>query len=362
MSEALDRFLGERVERGEIPGAAYAVAGDAGILDEGSAGLAVAVPERVAASPDTIYDLASLTKPLATSFLYLLLREELSLPPGMPVRRLIPELDRMDKRGILLEHLLTHTSGLPDWIPFYLRGSTLDEYLSQLTDRPLEAPPGGRVIYSCAGYITLAAVLQRAATEGLQLLADRFIIRPLGLRDTGFLPPGEKLGRVAATEDSCEYERTMAGKPAEGYGGFRKGVIRGEVHDQNAWVLGGVSGNAGLFSTARETALLALEYLGAGRGLLDGQALDLARTDRTPGREEARSFAFRLNLRGETAGGPDLSPRAFGHNGFTGTSVWIDPVPRRVHVLLTNRVHPAVSDKVDMLALRRRFHSIASAL
>jgi CubicO group peptidase (beta-lactamase class C family) len=183
------------------------------------------------------------------------------------------------------------------------------------------------------------------------------------LSATTFNPSGELRRRVAATEESCKYERRLAGAEADRYTGWRAGVIRGEVHDQNAWVLGGVAGNAGLFSTARETAMIAMEYLGeraAAKGLLGDEAIRLAQQDQTPGLNEARTFAFRIALPGETAAGPALPPAAFGHNGFTGTSVWIDPERLRVYVLLTNRVHPVASDSVDMLALRRRFHSLAS--
>ncbi|MGH9868392.1 MAG: serine hydrolase domain-containing protein [Candidatus Polarisedimenticolia bacterium] len=366
MSRPLDSFLDERIDRGDIPGGVYAVAGPEGILDEGARGLAVTGDAPVTATLDTIYDLASLTKPLVTSLLYLALSEELGLPAGTPVRRLVPAMDRNDKRDITLHHLLTHTSGLPDWLPLYLRGRTMDEYLRQIGEVAPVAGPGARVIYSDLGYILLGEVLARAATATLDELAHHQIASRLGLRATAFRPPAAWGARVAATEDSCHYERTLsrdvAGERAAGYDGFRRGVIRGEVHDQNAWAVGGVAGHAGLFGTAGEVASIAREYLGAGTSMLTGRALDLARHDATPGLEEARSYAFRLALRGDTAAGPRMSGRSFGHNGFTGTSVWIDPETGRIFVLLTNRVHPAVSKTVDMVALRRRFHEVAGSV
>lgn len=359
-------FLLERVRDGAIPGAVWAVSGPDGILSEGAVGHAMLVPEKIPATLDTIYDLASLTKPLVTSFLYLLLRRELGLAPDDPIWRHLPEIDRLDKRDITLRHLLTHTSGMPDWLPFYLRGATIGEYLRQLRDMPPRSRPGTAVLYSDAGYIMLGEILQRAATLPLDRLLAPSILEPLGLSSTAFNPPRAWLHRVAATEDSCEYERKLAGPAAEAYSGFRTGIIRGEVHDQNAWVLGGVAGSAGLFSTARETTAIVLEYLGerAGfaKGILNAEAIELARRDATPGLNEARSFGFRVAQRGETAAGPDLPGESFGHNGFTGTSVWIDPVRPRIYVLLTNRVHPRVSDTVDMVDLRRRFHSLASRI
>ena len=357
-------YLGARAEAGEIPGAAWVVAGPHGVLDEGAVGHAVLVPERIAAAPSTIYDMASLTKPLVTSMLYLSLGKELGLSDDTPACRILPEIDRIDKRGITLRHLLTHTSGLPAWIPFYLRGATPSEYLAQLRDTTPESQPGARVVYSDPGYIAMGEILQRASATPLDRLAREMIFDPLELSDTTFNPLRQVLARVAATEESCQYERELAGPAAGGYAGYRAGVVRGEVHDQNAWVLGGVSGHAGLFSTARETAILAREFLGdhadSGVGLLDAEAIRKATVDQTPGLSEARTLAFRVALRGETAAGPHLPPLAFGHNGFTGTSLWIDPGRPRVYVLLTNRVHPVASKGADMLALRRAFHSLAS--
>ena len=366
MRERVEAFLRECVERGDIPGACYAVSGPDGIVAEGAVGRAVVTPESVEAGTGTIYDLASLTKPLITSFLYLALRRRLGLSPDERVARFLPEIDRMDKREITLRHLLTHTSGMPAWVPFYLRGGDMGEYLAQMREIVPEARAGAKVIYSCAGYLMLGEILSRCATEPLDRLATTVILGPLGLRDTAFNPPAAWWPRVAATEDSCQHERVMARPGSDGYSGFRMGVIRGQVHDQNAWVLGGVAGNAGLFSTARETLAIAREYLGGDvegcRGLLDTEAIGRAREDQTGGMEEARSWAFRIALRGETAAGPDLPPQTFGHNGFTGTSVWIDPVGRRVYVLLTNRVHPRVLETSDMVGLRARFHSLARDL
>lgn len=370
-SGAIHDYLAAYVEAGEIPGATWVVGGADGILDEGAVGQSVLIPECVAATTSTIYDLASLTKPLVTSMLYLRLRQQLGLSDDATACRFLPEIDRMDKREITLRHLLTHTSGLPAWLPFYLRGSTPTEYLSQLREMPPRARPGTEVAYSDAGYIAMGEILSRAATTPLDRLAREMIFTPLGLADTCFNPSRSLMARVAATEESCQYERELCGAAAHGYAGFRQGVIRGEVHDQNAWVLGGVAGHAGLFSTAREVSVIAAEFLGDGagsgrvgarRGLLDSEAISHASIDQTPGLAEARTLAFRVALRGETAAGPDLPTQAVGHNGFTGTSIWIDPRRPRVYVLLTNRVHPAASRDNDMLALRRGFHSLASRL
>ena len=363
MSRAIDAFLDEQIDAGRFPGAVYAIGGPEGLIDTGARGHAALRPEPFPATVDVVYDLASLTKPLVTSLLYLAIGRDLGLAPDAAVRSILPEMDRIDKRDITVSHLLTHTSGLADWFPLYLGGRTTAEYTRRIGEMPPVAPPGTRVIYSDLGYILMGEILSRAATEPLDRLAGQVILKALGLKNTGFRPPADWLPRVAPTEDSCQYERrlslTVAGEQAMSYGGFRTGIVRGEVHDQNAWAAGGVAGHAGLFSTAAEVAAIGREFLGTGTGLLNGAALNGARHDATPDLTEARSLAFRLAVRGETAAGPDLPPATFGHNGFTGTSIWIDPEARRVYVLLTNRVHPAVPDGSEMVSVRSRFHSIA---
>ena len=363
MSESLDAFLAGRAEEGVIPGAVWAVSDKEGILAEGAVGNAALVPETEPATLDTIYDVASLTKPMVTSLLFLSMGiEELGLSPEDPVRRFLPEVDRNDKRDILLGHLLTHTSGLPAWRPLYLRGTTPGEYLAQIAEIAPETHPGERVVYSDLGYIMLGEILARCVTASLDQLASGFLFERIGLESTCFNPPEDRWSRVAPTEDSCQYERKLTAEEGTGYAGYPDGIVRGEVHDRNAWGLGGVAGHAGLFSTARDMAMLAREYLGSGCVLLDGEARKWASTDMTTGLEEARSLAFRIALRGETAAGPDLPGEAFGHNGFTGTSIWFDPERERAYILLTNRVHPQAVEGVDMTPLRRRFHSLASCI
>ncbi len=139
---------------------------------------------------------------------------------------------------------------------------------------------------------------------------------------------------------------------------WREGVIRGEVHDHHTWVAGGVLGSAGLFATAADLHRLGLECLGGGRALLSGRVLERLRVPASPAGQEARSEGFALNTAGEGSCGPALPESAFGHVGFTGTSLWLDPEGGRIYVLLTNRVHPQVGQG-DMLEFRRNFHQLA---
>ncbi len=360
-------YLAERIEAGDIPSASWLIGDAERVIASGALGHAVLVPGRVPAAEDTIYDLASLTKPLVTSLLVILLAREAGFRLGDRAGRFLPEFDRLDKRDITLAHLLTHTSGLPDWAPLYVKGGTIAEYLRQIQGmQPLE-PPGVKLRYSDPGYIALGAVAERAGTAGLGALAASLILEPVGSRAC-FRPPPALQGRVAATEEACQYERVKAGAAATGYRGWREGVIRGEVHDQNAWAAGGVAGHAGLFGTAKDVYLIARKALDTPSRLVAEEDLPLLREARTGDLPEPRSMAYRINRAEDggsdptTAAGAALPPRAFGHNGFTGTSVWIDPAASRVYVLLTNRVHPEVREEMDMNALRREFHRLAATV
>lgn len=358
-------YLEERIGAGDIPSASW-IAGDGeGVRACGAAGHAVLRPERRAAGADTIYDLASLTKPLVTSLLALILSREAGIRLAHAAARFLPEFDRLDKREITLAHLLTHTSGLPDWAPLYVRGESIAGYLAQIREvEPLERP-GMAVRYSDLGYIALGAVLERVGTASLDSMARDLVFEPLGAGAL-FRPGPDLLPRVAATEESCNYERRKAGPAAEGYVRWRQGVIRGEAHDQNAWAAGGVAGHAGLFGTAEDVYLIAREALPEASRLLRAEERSLLREIQTGSLPEPRSIAYRVN-RGAggagdpgTAAGEALPAAAFGHNGFTGTSVWIDPRAARVFVLLTNRAHPAVREEIDMNSLRREFHRLAA--
>lgn len=360
-------YLASRVEAEEIPSAVWLTGVGESVSDEGAVGWACVEPEKVPATTETIYDLASLTKPLITSPLALILARLEGFDLHGPVRRLLPEFDRSDKREITLLQLLTHTSGLSDWAPLYAAGRSIEEYVFQIGMMAPRERPGAAVIYSDLGYIALGAALQRASTAPLDDLAGDLILGPVGSA-ARFRPGKELRARVAATERSCNYERRKAGEAASGYEGWRRGVIRGEAHDQNAWAAGGVAGHAGLFGTARDVFAIARELTGRRSRLIAGADLALVGRIQTGILSPPRTAAWRVNtgpgggVDPGTAAGDSLSPEAMGHNGFTGTSVWIDPAADRIHVLLTNRVHPEIREETDMNALRRGFHRASRGL
>ena len=360
-------YLQEKIKTGEIPSAAWLVGDAASILARGVHGNAVVEPEMVAAGPETIYDLASLTKPLITSQLILILCGENQVDLNSSVSRFLPEFARTDKRDIRLGHLLTHSSGLPAWAPLYAEGESIAEYIRLIGKTQPLTRPGRNIIYSDLGYISLGVIAEKLGSAPLETLATELICAKLACKAL-FRPGADLRHRVAATEEACNYERGLAGDQARGYNGWREGVIRGEVHDQNAWAAGGVAGHAGLFGTAEDVYLMARETVSKEPALLNRTQQSLMAGVQTGGLGSPRSMAYRVNV-GEggtpdrdTAAGDALGADAFGHNGFTGTSVWIDPGRDRIYVLLTNRVHPRVQESLDMTSLRREFHRQASAI
>ncbi|HWN10163.1 MAG TPA: serine hydrolase domain-containing protein [Pyrinomonadaceae bacterium] len=368
-ANSVSEFLKERVQAGDFPSAVYIV-GEAGrAVFKDSIGNAVVEPSRIPATLDTIYDLASLTKPLITGLLSARRIESREIALDVSVAEFLPEFSRHDKQLITVGQLLTHTSGLPAWRPLYILAEGKSERaLAAIANVDLEYAPGTRVIYSDLGFITLGLLLEKLSGRPLSELALEEIIHPLGLERTFFNPALAMQTGIAACETGNAYERnTCAESNAGEYQSWREDIIWGQVHDGNAHFLGGAAGHAGLFSTARETLILANQFLGRGTedapadqvSLLKNETLDLFRQNLTAGLEESRSVGWMLAESSGSSAGPDLPPKSFGHTGFTGTSCWIDPQHDRVFILLTNRTHARALPFVNLNSVRRQFHSLA---
>ena len=320
-------------------------------------------PQQIPASLDTIYDLASLTKPLVTGLLCGRYVEAQALRLDAAVSRYLTEFDRADKSAITIRQLLTHTSGLPAWRPLYLLADDRDTALTTIADEQLQSQPGAQVSYSDLGFIVLGFVLQRLTGLKLDALAQQQIFVPLGLTHTFFNPKQASRTGIAACENGNAYERDMCERdfPAKPYAKWRESTVWGEVHDGNAYFLGGVAGHAGLFSTAPETLKLANQFIASQSQLLKSETCELFRQNMTKGLNEARSFGWQLAVTKDSTAGPALSPDAFGHTGFTGTSCWVDPERQRVFILLTNRTHARALPFANINGVRRQFHTLAVA-
>ena len=357
----LTTFLEEHIKAGEFPSAVYLVAERDEIVFTDALGHSVVEPYRVANKIDTIYDLASLTKPLVTALLCARRIELGELTLDSSVSHYLGEFDRTDKQTITVRELLTHTSGLPAWRPLYLLAEDEPERAAgAIANLDLEYKPGTRVVYSDLGYIALGILLERMSHQRLADMAKREIFEPLKLAQTFFNPELALQTGIAACETGNAYELDMCRQSGAGeYANSRQRLIWGEVHDGNAYFLGGAAGHAGLFSTAQETFLIAQQFLGESTKLLTPETCRMFRENMTQGLEEARSIGWQLAATKDSTGGADLPPDSFGHNGFTGTCVWIDPDHRRVFILLTNRTHAHALPFANINAVRREFNSLA---
>ncbi|HSE28590.1 MAG TPA: serine hydrolase domain-containing protein [Gemmatimonadales bacterium] len=350
----LAAMVDSAVAAGAAPGAVVGVsiAGRRWVHAAGRLGL----DDPSAPDAGTVYDLASLTKVVALTPLVLEAVESARLDLDEPVARRVPEFSGPGKDAVTLRHLLTHSSGLPDWRPLYREAPDRDSALALLFATPLDTAPGTHERYSDLGLILAGILIERLDGAPLDSLAARRLAA-LGLGDTRYRPPAAWSRRIAPTELDP----------------WRGRMLRGEVHDENAARLGGVSGHAGLFGSTRDLLRYGEWWLArVGRGGPGGAAawgpprtrLDSlarafsARQGVVPG--SSRALGWDTPSEGSSAG-PRLANWSFGHTGFTGTSLWVDPSRALVVVLLTNRVHPT-RDNPRVGPLRRAVAARAAEL
>lgn len=349
----LDSFIRRQIEKKVFPGISILAASAGEVLFNRRFGAMASWPESEPLAADTLYDLASLTKPLVTAFLALYFLEKKQWRLEDAPRRFIPGFPL----AVTLEQLLTHSAGFKPWYPFYLYRPQGD--LEQMV-MAVDSLPGSRVEYSDVGYILLRHLLERVSGTAFPELAAQVIFAPLGLRDTFIGVPPALKRRCAPTEIGNRYERNMARAEHEAAAArfsWRSGLIRGDVHDANSFYSGGSAGNAGLFSSARDLFALSCEFFPETATLLGGDTVALFWQDRTPRDPQRRTIGFQLNSSAGASGGGALSPGAIGHSGFTGTSLWLEAEKRRQWILLSNRIHPRVG-KTNFNAVRRRLHRL----
>lgn len=318
------------------------------------AGVELPESEQIPTKVDTIYDLASISK-LFTTIVLLQQVEKKKVDLDAPVATYVPEFAAGGKAAITVKNLLTHTSGLPAFLPFYSQYPTPETRLAAALATPVTAgtAPGNQYVYSDIGLIALGELLQRVTGKDLATAVRDGITAPLAMKDTGYKPGADKRNRIAATE----YQPYVG-----------RGMVWGEVHDENAWGLGGVAGHAGLFSTADDLAILCQMMLNGGiyRGkrILDEATVRMALVNYNAGIEERypesdRGLGFELAK--HTYMDALASPVTFGHTGFTGTSIVIDPLEHSFLIVLSNRVHPDRGWGTNTVARRALARSFADA-
>jgi CubicO group peptidase (beta-lactamase class C family) len=355
--DPLREFLVTEVRRGAIPGVTWWVGDARGAIATGAAGVVSIEPDSTPLTPSVPFDLASLTKPLATALLATILDFEGRLGLETPLGALFPELRASPFGRATLREAAAHRAGFPAWAALYLTGTTRDAYLRAIAS---SVPHGetGATLYSDLGYIVLGFAVERASGATLDCLFAERVAAPLGLARCGFAGTTGAFSDAAATERGNAYERLLAGAAARS-DAFRNEIPRGQVHDGNAWGLGGVAGHAGLFGAAADVAAIATAILDPPRLGLPKGALDPMLRPVAAG-AGVRTVGFLRAADAESVRGV-LPDDAVGHLGFTGTSLWIDKARPRVYVLLTNRVHPQVPPQ-PFTVTRREFHALAVGL
>ena len=361
----IDRMCEEAIEKLYVPSAVAAIGDADGVYykkafgysrvimneDQPSGVFSGPIPDdAIPASIDTVYDMASLSKLISTTMVVLRLIEEGEMTLPDTVSRFFPDAPE-DKRGITVKQLMTHCSGIPAHFPIQAECEKGYDPAHAVLNYPLKYEAETKVEYSCMGYILLAKMAEVCTGRTLDDLADEYVFKPLKMKRTGYNPmKSERFAGadIATQEWSPRFER----------------YIHGTVHDENARYIGGVSGNAGVFSCIDDLCNFAMMLSGHGTfeggQFLSKQTFERAVTNYTPYGPEMRGLGFQLTTGGFNASGDLYAPLSYGHNGFTGTSLYVDRDTGMFVILLTNRVH-YTRQSDGLYRFRRRLHNAATA-
>ena len=319
-------ILKQGIKKSAFPGAAFAVSRNCQIVLQGAAGRFTYDERSEDVTLSTVFDLASVSKVVATTSMAMLLYERRLLDLARPVTEILPEFGGNDSRRnqVTIEMLLAHSSGLPPYARLFEQATDRASLLRLALQVPLETAPGSRAEYSDIGFIILGEILERLASESLGSFCPRQIFTPLKMKVTCFSPPGHLRSTIPPTRNDRD---------------FRHRIIQGEVHDENASVLGGVAGHAGLFSNTSDLMKLSDCIFGAGPRLFRSETIKLF-TRRQPSPDGTSRALGWDTPSSPSQSGRHFSNNSFGHLGYTGTSLWIDHERGIAIALLTNRTWP----------------------
>lgn len=330
-------LVNEAVEKNFFPGAQVVIGHKNGIYISECFGNRCIYPEILPLDKDTLFDMASLTKLMATTMVFIKFMERGLISLYDKVGYFLEDFKGGGKDDVTILNLVTHTAGFVPFKPLNKLCKDYEDSIEYICSSDLEYTPGTRVIYSDFSYIILAYILERIGNERLDKLSCKYVFEPLGMDNTCFNPRGKN---IAATEIP-----PGKGKP-----------LIGVVHDGNARFLGGISGHAGLFSNMEDIAKLANMLINRGKGFMSIPSFEAMVRNYTKGMDENRGIGWCIKGNELSSGGDLISPNAFGHTGFTGTSLWID-IEHDIYIgLLTNRVHPT-RENLNIIRFRRLFHN-----
>jgi uncharacterized protein YbbC (DUF1343 family)/CubicO group peptidase (beta-lactamase class C family) len=341
---AVDAAVEQSIQEGQIPGAVLLVGHDGHIVYRKAYGSRSLEPDREPMTPNTIFDLASLTKVIATTPAVMQLMEQGKVWLNDPVAKYLPEFAANGKEDITVRQLLTHYSGLaPDLDLKVLWAGKNVAYQMALGEAPQD-PPGSKFLYSDLNFIALGALVERVSGESLDGYCERHIFTPLRMTRTRFVPPAALRATIAPTQ----YDENNR-------------MLRGLVHDPTARRMGGIAGHAGLFGTADDLAKFAQALLSGGGGILSAAAVrKMTEPEQPASASVLRGFGWDIDSRFSSPRGDLLPVGSYGHTGFTGTSIWIDPTTQTYIILLTNAVHPR--GKGNAIALRSKVATAIAAV
>ncbi len=354
--DAIPPLVEQAIAEKKLPGAVVLVGRGDRVVYEKAIGRRAIEPAPEPMTADTIFDVASLTKVVATTTSVMKLLEEGRVRLNDRVSDYVPGFERYNKAGITIRHLMTHTSGLRPDLDLGDPWTGYDKAIDLAIEEVPTALPGERFVYSDINYFLLGDIVKRVSKLPLDEYAKKNVFEPLGMKDTGFLPPATLRPRIAPTEKCTPY-----GWPCEGPD---LQMLRGVVHDPTARRMGGVAGHAGLFSTASDLSIFCRMLLNGGefngkRILAPLTVAKMTSPASAPGDLNVRGLGWDIDSSFSSNRGELLPIGSFGHTGFTGTSIWIDPLTREFVVFMSNRVHP--DGKGDVTPLRAKVATIAAA-
>jgi uncharacterized protein YbbC (DUF1343 family)/CubicO group peptidase (beta-lactamase class C family) len=338
--EGIAPLVEAAIQAKKIPGAVVLIGHEGHVVYRKALGESSLVPERRAMTTDTIFDMASMTKVMATTTAVMQLVEQGKIVLSAPVSDYWPDFQQNGKELVTVRELMTHFSGLPPDLELKPAWTGYDTALQMIVASKLDVPPGTRFVYSDINFETLGEIVRGVSGEPLDVYCAEHIFKPLGMKDTLFTPPASLRGRIAPTQ----YEQGSSGP-----------VLLGVVHDPTARFMGGVAGHAGLFSTADDVSSFAQMLLDGGvyngARILSPLSVEKMTTPQTPPNQMVlRGLGWDIDSPFASNRGELFGVGSFGHTGYTGTSLWIDPVTKTYVILLTNRVHPI--DKGEVVGLR----------
>jgi beta-N-acetylhexosaminidase len=327
--DSLRTYLNQAIADSAFPGCAISVGYRGKLILKQSFGNFTYDPHSNKIEVNSIFDLASVTKVVATTTISMILYDQGRLNLDWRVVDIVPAFQGKDKDRVKIRQLLSHTSGLPGWIRFYLDLNGKVRIVQEICNTELENEPGSVYVYSDLGMIMMQNIIETITKKSLDQLVRDYITTPLGMMRTFYNPDSSLRKEIVPTEISE----------------WHKKLVQGFVHDENSYVMGGVSGHAGLFSTIQDLSIFCQMYLNGGlydnKRILKTETIDLFTTRQNIIEGSTRALGWDTRSKEHSMAGDYMSMRAFGHSGFTGTTLWMDPENQVFVVLLSNRVYPS---------------------